>query len=145
MTRPEPTACAIIETIEDALTIDRTPATRHRYARARARLEAYLESLGGAMLTDAGASMLEVERALDPDGALLRVATAEDLVYALPGFISLERPRLPVSDVRAQLRLAEQCRRFIERRGLVDFGAHACAMWEVDGALRRARAALRSG
>jgi len=141
----EPTARAILDAVEKLLTDERTSATRHRFARAEARLEAYLESLGERMLTDAGVAMLEVERSIESTAALFRVATGEDLLYALPGFISLERPaRLPVSDARAQLRFADQTRRYIIRRGLVDAGMHMCAIWEIDGALRRARSALRA-
>jgi hypothetical protein len=141
----EPTARAILDTVERLLTDERTSATRHRYARAEARFETYLESLGERMLTDAGVAMLELERSIEPTAALFRVATGEDLLYALSGFISLERPaRLPVSDVRAQLRFAEETRRYIIRRGLVDPSLHMCAIWEIDGALRRARGALRS-
>jgi hypothetical protein len=142
----EPTARAILDAVEKLLTDERTSATRHRYARAQARLEAYLESLAERMLTDAGVAMLEVERSIEPSAALLRVATGEDLLYALRGFISLQRPaRLPVSDARAQLRFADETRRYIIRRGLVNAGMHMCAIWEIDGALRRARSALRSG
>ena len=140
-----PTVRAILDAVERLLTDERTSATRHRYARAEARFEAYLESLDERILTDAGVAMLEVERSIEPTAALFRVATGEDLLYALPGFISLERPaRLPVSDVRAQLRFAEEIRRYIMRRGLVDASLHLCAIWEIDGALRQARGALRS-
>jgi hypothetical protein len=141
----EPTARSILDTVETLLTDERTSATRHRYARAKARVEVYLDSLGERMLTNAGAAMLEVERAIEPTAALYRVATGEDLLYALVGFISLERPaRLPAPDVRAQLRFAEEIRRYIIRCGLVDAGMHMCAIWEIDGALRRARSNLRS-
>jgi len=142
----QPTARAILDAVEKLLTEERTAATRHRYVRAQARLDAYLVARGERMLTDAGVAMLEIERSIEPTAALFRVATGEDLLYALPGFISLERPaRLPVSDVRAQLRFADETRRYIIRRGLVDAGMHMCAVWEIDGALRRARSALRSG
>ena len=141
----EPTARAILDAVEKLLSDDRTSATRHRYARAAARFEAFLDSLGERMLTDAGVAMLEIERSIDSTAALYRVATGEDLLYALLGFISLERPaRLPAPDVRAQLRIAEETRRYIIRRGLVDTGLHMCTIWEIDGALRRARSALRS-
>jgi hypothetical protein len=141
----EPTAREVLDAVEGLLTDERTSATRHRYGRAKARVEAYLESLGERMLTNAGVAMLEVELSIEPTAALFRVATGEDLLYALPGFISLDRPiRLPTSDVRAQFRFAEEIRRYIVRRGLVDAGAHMCAIWEVDGALRRGRIALRS-
>ena len=141
----EPTARAILDAVEKLLTDERTSATRHRYARAAARFEAFLDSLGERMLTDAGVAMLEIERSIDSTAALYRVATGEDLLYALLGFISLERPaRLPAPDVRAQLRIAEETRRYIIRRGLVDTGLHMCTIWEIDGALRRARSALRS-
>lgn len=141
----EPTAREVLDEVESLLADERTSATRHRYARAAARFEAYLDALDERMLTDAGVAMLEVERSIEPTAALYRVATSEDLLYALRGFISLERPaRLPAPDVRAQLRFAEEIRRYIIRRGLIDTGPHMCAIWEIDGALRQARAALRS-
>lgn len=125
----EPTARAILDAVEKLLTDERTSATRHRYARVQARLDAYLESLGECLLTDAGVAMLEVERTIEPTAALFRVATGEDLLSALPGFVSLERPaRLPVSDARAQLRFADETRRYIIRHGLVDAGMHVCAI-----------------
>jgi len=95
------------------------------------------------MLTESGVAMLEVERALRPEGALLRVATAEDLLYALPGFVALDRDGLPTSDARAQLRVSVDCRNFITQRRLVDPSGHSCVSIEFDGALRRARSALR--
>jgi hypothetical protein len=98
----EPVARAILDEVESLLADERTSATRHRYGQAAARFEAYFDALGERILTDAGVAMLEVERSLEPTAALYRVATGEDLLYALPGFISLERPvRLPTSDVRA--------------------------------------------
>jgi hypothetical protein len=141
----EPTARAILDAVERLLTDERSSATRHRYARAEARFEAHLEALGERMLTGAGVAVLWLERSIEPTGALFRVATGEDLLYALRGFISLERPaRLPTSDVRAQLRFAEETRRYIMRHGLVDVSLHMCAVWDIDSALRRARGALRS-
>jgi PhnB protein len=86
----EPTARAILDAVERLITDERTSATRHRYTRAKARLEVYLESLGERMLTNAGVAMLGLERSIEPTGALFRVATGEDLLYALVGFISLE-------------------------------------------------------
>ncbi|HET8778706.1 MAG TPA: hypothetical protein VFM66_01440, partial [Agromyces sp.] len=112
MTRAQITASSIIASVEFALTDDRTHSTRLRYARARERLVAYLEALDERMLTGSGVAMLEVERALRPEGALLRVATAEDLLYALPGFVALDRNGLPASDARAQLRVSVDCRSF---------------------------------
>jgi hypothetical protein len=141
----EPTALAVITAAERELCDGRTPPTQRRYARARARLEAFFESLDERMLTTSGAAMLELERDIQPAGALLRVAVAEDVLYALPAFVRFEPSDLPVSEVRAQHRLAEFCYRVIAQRGLVDLGAHICAVWEVEGALRRARAVLKGG
>ena len=142
--RPAPTATKIIAAAEERLTDGRTHVTCLRYSRAREQLEAHLDTLGVRMLLEPGVAMLELERELEPFGALLRVAIGEDLLYALPSFIRLERsPRLPTPDVRAQLRLAEECRRFITSQGLVD-DRHLCAVWEVDGALRQVRSAIRT-
>lgn len=142
-TTPQPTAAAIIAAVEARLTEDRTWPTQQRYLRAREQLVRDLEARGPGILTDSGVAMLEFERALGVEGALLRVATGEDLLYALPGFIARERGRLPLADVRAQLRFAEECRRYIERRALVDWTQHMCAICEIEGAIRRARQALR--
>ncbi|HWM15853.1 MAG TPA: hypothetical protein VNP97_04630 [Microbacterium sp.] len=143
MTRAQITASSIIASVEFALTDDRSHSVRLRYARARERLVAHLEALDERMLTESGVAMLEVERALRPEGALLRVATAEDLLYALPGFVALDRDGLPTSDARAQLRVSVDCRNFITQRRLVDPSGHSCVSIEFDGALRRARSALR--
>ena len=144
MTRAQITASSIIASVEFALTDDRAHSTRLRYARACQRLVAYLEALDERLLTESGVAMLEVERALRPEGALLRVATAEDLLYALPGFVGLDRDGLPASDARAQLRVSVDCRSLIMRRRLVDPVGHSCVSIEFDGALRRARSALRA-
>ncbi|GAA1818454.1 hypothetical protein [Agromyces neolithicus] len=136
--QPQPTAATLIEAAEALLTEGRAHATCLRYRRARTALETYLEAKGEDMLLDAGIAMLAIERGLEPDGALLRVATGEDLLYALPGFIDLERPGLPKADAGAQLRFVDQCRRLIVARGLSAHGDYSCASWEVDGALRRA-------
>ena len=142
--RPEPTAAAIIAAAEHALVDGRTHATCRRYGRAREQLEAHLHSLGEGMLLESGIAMLEVERGIEASGALLRVATGEDLLYALPSFIRLDRRHgLPILDARAQLRLAEECRRSVTAHGLVG-NEHACALLEVDGALREARRLLRA-
>lgn len=142
--RPEPTAAAIIAAAEERLVDGRTHTTCLRYGRARERLEAYLDELGERMLLESGVAMFEVERGIEASGALLRVATGEDLLYALPSFIRNDRPsRPPVPDLRAQLRLAEECRRYVTSHRIVD-DRHACALWEVDGALRDARRSLRA-
>lgn len=141
--RPAPTVATVLDVVVSKLTEDRSHQTCLRYARARAQLEAHLLVQGERVLTEAGVAMFEVERQLAPEGALLRVATSEDLLYALEGFAGLDRSRLPVSDARAQLRLAEECGRHIRRRELVDLRLHIGALWRAEDALRRARAVLR--
>lgn len=141
--RPAPTVATVLDGVVSKLTEDRSHPTRLRYARARAQLEAYLLVQGERVLMEAGVAMLEVERELAPEGALLRVATCEDLLSALEGFAGLDRSRLPVSDARAQLRLAEECGRHLRRRELVDLRLHILALWRAEDALRRARAVLR--
>lgn len=144
MTRPQITAAQIITAAERSLTDGRSVPTVEKYRYARIDLADYFDGVAERIFTDAGRAMLELERAIDPVLAATRVGDAEDLLYALPGYVGLDRSPLRSTTARAHLRFAEVVGRLIIDRRLVDVSGHMCAVWEFDGALRRARGALKS-
>jgi hypothetical protein len=106
------------------------------------RLREYLEAEGdGILVTDDG-ELLAVERQFDAVGAFCRTMHADDLVFALPGFLERCVPEGLV-DLRLQLSTIEALMAWLIRTGLLDSTGLECIMLDVGSTLRRGRAELR--
>lgn len=106
------------------------------------RLREYLEVEGDRVLVTADLELLAIERQFDPVGAFCRTMRAEDLVFALPGFLERCLPE-DLVDVRLQLATVEALMAWLIRR-LIDQTGLECVLLDVFVALRRGRADLRA-
>ena len=121
-----------------------SPGLKQRRLRAlELRLRDYLEAEGDRILVTADLELLASERQFDPAGAFCRTMRAEDLVFALLGFLERCVPDEAV-DARLQLTTIEALMASLIRRGLIDQTGLECILLDVSGALRRGRAELRS-
>ena len=117
---------------------------RERLDRAEADLRPCLDQNAERLLTDPELALLALERQLDPDGAVARVAGADVVLLLLPIFLT--EPRWhgrDAEDRRLRISLAlTLARRAVRLPELAQY-SWECAMWEVEAAVGRARLELR--
>ncbi len=115
------------------------PATIGQYKRVLAQLQQFLEQEGDASVAPESAKLLALERQFEPDGAFGRVLGAEDLVFALPRFLS-QRWLMPnFHDRLAQISLTSRLVQWLCSRELVDSRWHRHAVMQTRAAAERAR------
>ena len=138
----QPTVDEILESFFVGSCDDKLPATAQRYTRVRTQLQLFLEADGWEFLTPDAAALLELERAFTPRNGFGRLFGAEDLLYALHGFLG-PRWLLPgVQDRRTQVSLTRRLVQWLCSASLVDRAWHADA---VRGVLAAAESARRDG
>jgi hypothetical protein len=103
-------------------------------------LRDHLEESGSAILTTWDRALLALEVLDEPYGAFCRTMHADDLVFALPGYLRLSP--LDDTDRRTQLRVVEHLVAFIKRCSLIDEDDMACPLLEVGAAILHGRRAL---
>ena len=121
---------------------DKTGLCRRRVISADDRLRSCMEAEGHRILTDGDRSVLDLEREFDPVGAFARTMHADDLLFMLTIFVKdawLPQDRV---DRSVQLRYADGLATQIVAWRLVDQGDMSCALYELQGTIRRAKAAL---
>jgi hypothetical protein len=106
-------------------------------------LRDYLEAEGERILVSADLVLLTSERQFDPHGAFCRTMHADDLVFALPGFLERCVPA-DVTDFRVQLATIEALVAWLIRKRQIDPYMSECILLDVGAGLRRGRAELRS-
>ena len=118
-------------------------ATAARYARVEGQLRCFLDTDGRLFLTPDAAMILELESAFGSEGAFARIFDAEDLLYALRGFLT-PRWLLPdVQDRRTQVSLTARLVQWLCSSHLVDRSWHGGEVRDVLTAaekIRRSRA-----
>lgn len=115
--------------------------TAHRRIRfVELTLREYLEESGSGILTTWDRALLALEVLDEPNGAFCRTMHADDLVFALPGYLRLSP--LDTTDRRTQLRVVEHLVAFIKRCALIDEQDMACPLLEVGAAILDGRRAL---
>lgn len=120
-----------------------TGRRRARVEAADARLRHALEVEAERILLHQDLAVLRMERAVQPEGALVRTMHAEDLVFALalcltPAWLFPDR-----LDRQEQLRHAEGLLRQVIAWGLIDPQAASCPLIDARIAIDRARRRLR--
>ena len=119
------------------------PAAARRLDLVRAHLEGYLDEHGYRILTTGQLVVLHIERQLAPHGAFVRTMHADDLLFALPGYLDPAH-RLPTpTDAKAQVQTVRNLVRFLWNVGAWGAPAwgdddYSCAVLELEGALRAA-------
>ena len=120
----------------------RPPMTQRRLRSLEGRLRDYLEIEGEHILVTADIELLASERQFDPTGAFCRTMHADDLLFALPGFLQRCVPA-DLTDTRLQLATIDALTSWLLRRGLIDGAGLECTLLDVDAALRQGREDLR--
>lgn len=126
----------------DAVAARPLPMTQRRLRSLEFRLRDYLEVEGEHILVTADLELLASERQFDPDGAFCRTMRADDLLFALPGFLKRCVPE-DLADTRLQLATIEALTSWLLRRRLVDQSGLECTLLDLEAALRHGRADLR--
>jgi len=108
------------------------------------RLRAYLELEGPRVLTDGQQVFLATAREFDPVDAFVRVMQAEDLAFALIGFVRQESlADLDDLDQLAQLRETEYLVAHLVRRRLIDGHDLSCPLLDLQFLLNSGRREIR--
>lgn len=134
----------ILRTFLQDVSAGRSHPVGARYYRVMGHLYCYLESVDAdAVLGTAAGTLLAAEREFHPSGAFLRLFTAHDLVFCLPGFIDDGWLMPDPADARTQVSLTDRLLRWVRHRYPDDMFHCACGIHECTVAIRRARRRLR--
>ncbi|WP_323959159.1 hypothetical protein GC088_11530 [Arthrobacter sp. JZ12] len=115
------------------------PATVQRYERVLAHLKLFLEEEGDSSINPESATLLALERQFQPDDAFARLLGAEDLVFALPRFLSSAWLLSDFHDRLAQISLVSRLVQWLCSRELVDSRWHRHAVMQTRAAAEKAR------
>ncbi|WP_146360974.1 hypothetical protein [Arthrobacter yangruifuii] len=130
---------SILNTFFTFSCVGKQTPTRARYLRVALQLRRYLEAEGADSLRDEDAALLELERSLEPEAAFARLFGAEDLAYALSGFLE-PRWLLPdLQDRRTQVALTPRLIQWLCNSCLLDSRRHLPAIRSARAAAARAR------
>lgn len=118
----------------------KSAATVRRYVRVRERLMAFLDT--GDMTLGLGthpAGLLEAERQFHDAGAFWSLFGPDELVCCLPSF--LHESWLPdgVGEARTQISLVSRLLSYVSRHQDIDWQLTACAWYDAEAAVKRAR------
>jgi hypothetical protein len=105
-------------------------------------LRYYLESEGELVLDRDDATLLRCEREFDPEGAFAATMHADDLIFAIAGYLNAMAPAEPLV-LRAQLHTVEGLIAWILKQELVDEERLICPLLSARAALDRGRRRLR--
>lgn len=130
----------LIDDFFRAEAVGKSAATIRRYARVRGRLLAFLDT--GDMALGLGThdlALLEAERQFHQTGAFWSVLGLDELVCCLPIF--LRETWLPdgAAEARTQISLVGRLLAVLSRHPDFDWRGAACAWYEAEAAVRRAR------
>jgi hypothetical protein len=115
-----------------------------RLRTAEADLRSCLNALADRLLTDHELVLLELERQLDPVGAVERVAAAGVVLLVLPRWLRDERWRgEDLEDRRLRIRVAEDLSAALIALPEVASAEWRCARREIESAVEDARSELR--
>lgn len=120
-----------------------TGVRRRRILLVHDTLRLYLEREGFRVLTTGDLVLLQLERALDPTDGFTRTMHADDLVFALPGY--LEQPMADRLDRRVRRTLVEALVDRLIALRFIDEYELACPLLDLRAALDRGRADDRRG
>ena len=87
MTSANPSIADLFDVFFSELSVGQKPAAVGRTLAVREHLEAYLETHGPGVLTTGDLALLHSEQQFHADGAFVRTMHADDLLYALAGYL----------------------------------------------------------
>ncbi|KRF08373.1 MULTISPECIES: hypothetical protein [Arthrobacter] len=117
----------------------RHPATVERYRRVFDHLRLFLDREGHSTVSSDTAALLVLERQFEPEGAFERILGAEELVFALPRFLSAAWLLPDFHDRLAQISLVSRLVQWLCSRELVDSRWHRHAVMQTRAAAEKAR------
>lgn len=142
MTESRPTITRILREFFDSQLAGTTGLRRSRIEAVELRLRECVEAEGDRILVSSDLAILAAERQLEPTGAVARLMHADDLVFVLSLYLGEPWLEHDPVDLRLQIRLVERLTARLLANGLVSGDELACPLYEIEGALGRARRAL---
>lgn len=119
------------------------PATAERYERVLQHLHLFLEKEGDATISADAAALLALERQFEKHNAFARILGAEQLIFALPRFLSRDWLLSDFHDRLAQISLVSRLVQWLCTRELVDSRWHRHAVMQTRAAAEKARRLVR--
>ena len=142
MTKRSPTLAPLFDVFFRDQVDGQSPAAASRTRAVRADIEAYLDEHADDTLTTGSLALLNAERQFAPRGAYVRTMHADDLLFALPGYLAPKhRMRTPAA-ARSQVVLVGRLAQWLWTEGHLPHQGLECGIHELEAALSRARREL---
>lgn len=139
-----PNISAVLDSFFSDASVTKSECTRARYSRAHTELVRYLDDVDlAALLGDEIAQIVAAEREFNPVHAFLRVMTAEELIFMLPGFVDSFRLPSSRADARSQISLTDRLVRYLIRFRLIDESVFGTQILQTQVACDAARARMK--
>ena len=142
MTGTKPTIDKILSDFFAAELEGKRGVTRERIDFVEVTLRQYLETEGERVLVSDDATLLAQEPEFEPESAFSRTMHAEDLIFAIAGYLNSRCPRDPVL-LRVQLRMIARLIAWILGNELVEQSEILSPLLEARAAIDCGRAQLR--
>jgi hypothetical protein len=139
MTKRSPTLAPLFDVFFRDQVDGQSPAAATRTRSVRSHLEAYLDEHADDTLTTGSRALLNAEREFTPRGAFVRTMHADDLLFALPGYLSPEHRMLTAAAARSQVVLVGRLAQWLWTEGHLPRHGLECGIHELEAALSRAR------
>jgi len=142
MTKRSPTLAPLFDVFFRDQVDGQSPSAATRTRAVRADLEAYLDEHADRTLTTGSLALLNAEREFSPRGAFVRTMHADDLLFALPGYLTPERRMRTPAAARSQVVLIGRLAQWLWTEGHLPRHGLECGIHELEAALSRARREL---
>ncbi|MFC0681731.1 hypothetical protein ACFFGH_28200 [Lysobacter korlensis] len=142
MTGTRPTIDTILTEFFAAELEGKRGITRERIEFVDVSLRHFLEAAGEQVLVADDLILLATEREFEPEGAFARTMHADDLIFALAGYLNSMVPREPMV-LRVQLRMVDRLIGWMLGRHLVNHDELVTPLMHARAAIDSGRARLR--
>ncbi|WP_150307335.1 hypothetical protein [Planctomonas psychrotolerans] len=142
MTTPKPTIADLFDAFFADAAEGQSPAAERRTLRVRSSLEHYLDAEGAAILTTDQLALLHTERQFAPHGAFVRTMFADDLLFALPGYLDPRFRSPDAAEARSEVVVVGKLVQWMWTKRLFDGYDVSCILRTLESALAEARRSL---
>jgi hypothetical protein len=142
MTKRSPTLAPLFDVFFRDQVDGQSAAAASRTRAVRAHLEAYLDEHADGVLTTGSLALLNAERQFTARGAFVRTMHADDLLFALPGYLSPDHRMPAPAAARSQVVLVGRLAQWLWTEGHLPRHGLECGIHELEAALSRARREL---
>ena len=139
MTKRSPTLAPLFDVFFRDQVDGQSPAAASRTRAVRAHLEAYLDEHADGVLTTGSLALLNAEREFAARGAFVRTMHADDLLFALPGYLTPGHRMPTPAAARSQVVLVGRLAQWLWTEGHLPRHGLECGIHELEAALSRAR------